>query len=462
MTTYGLTDDGFEPKTMEVIRDETNARLRARFSPSMPLGNRTALGQLVAIVAGAFGSMWSGMQAVYAAFDPDAATGAQLEALAALTGTFRQPARKSTIPVILTGTTGTPVPAGSKMRPDSSAAYAGPTDEFELDAEVTLAAATAWAISTVYAIGDIRATAAGQVFICVDAGTSAGSGTGPSNTYLGVPITEGIVDGTCEWDFLGLGNAYAEGAATAVEDGPVGVALRDLTEIRTPVSGWSGVINLEIAVPGASEQTDAGLRISRAAEVAGAGTGTRAALRANLLQVTGVTTVTIFANNTNATDGDGVPAHSVEALIQGGSDQDLFDALLANVVLGIGYHGTETGTSEDSEGEEHTIKFSRPVEVPIYVAITIVKDPDEYPTDGDDQVKAAIVAYAATVAVGRNAVSSVIGAQALGVAGVLEVTTTFIKLSASPTLPTTLTITSRQILTIIAANIGVTASDGTP
>lgn len=462
MTTYGLTDDGFEPKTMEVVRDEINAGLRGRFSPSLPLSNRDLLGNLVALVAGAFGSLWSQLQAVYMAFDPDAATGAQLETLAALTGTFRQPARKSTVPVILTGTTGTPVPAGSKMRIASSTAYAGPTDEFELDAEVTLAAATAWATSTAYVVGDIRKTAAGQVFICVDPGTSAGSGTGPANTYLGVPITEGIVDGGVIWDFLGLGNAYAEGTATAVEAGAVEVLARDLTEIRTPVAGWSGVINLEDAVPGADVQSDAALRISRAAEVAGSGKGTIDAIRANLLRVTGVTAVTLFFNNTNATDGDGVPAHHVEALIQGGSDQALFDALLDNVALGIGYHGTETGTSEDSAGNEHEIKFSRPVEVPIYVAITIVKDPDEYPSDGDDQVKAAIVAYAADVAVGRNAVSSVIGAQALGVDGVLEITTTFIKTSPGPTVGTTITITNRQILTIDLANIGVTSSDGTP
>jgi len=58
-------------------------------------------------------------------------------------------------------------------------------------------AATAWAATTAYAVGDLRYNQ-GNVYRCVTAGTSAGSG-GPSGTG------QGIVDGTCQWDFQNAG-----------------------------------------------------------------------------------------------------------------------------------------------------------------------------------------------------------------------------------------------------------------
>lgn len=66
-------------------------------------------------------------------------------------------------------------------------------------------AATAWAASTAYSVGNVRYNS-GAVYVCVTAGTSAGSG-GPTGTGTG------IVDGTCQWDYQnsgGLAWGYAE------------------------------------------------------------------------------------------------------------------------------------------------------------------------------------------------------------------------------------------------------------
>ena len=116
----------------------------------------------------------------------------------------------------------------------------------------------------------------------------------------------------------------------------------------------------------------------------------------------------------------------------------------------------------DSEGVSHTILFSRPTEVPIYVGVTLVKDPSTYPADGDDQVKAAIADYGNSLAVGRDAVSSSLAARVFGVAGVLDVTALNISTAPAPTLPTTITITSRQLATYDVANISLSTSNGTP
>lgn len=457
MTTYGLVPTGFVPKTMEVAVDEMRAAFRAAFSAAMPLGDGEFTGQAIRITAEQVGALWDGLQAIYSAFDPDAATGAPLDALCALTGTVRDPARASTVPVYLTGVPGTPVPAASRVRTLSVLKYAGPGEEFETDEDVTIAAAVAWAATTAYVVGDIRYNVNG-VYIVTTAGTTGGGGgwVGPNGKGTG------IVDGTVLWSFLGLGTGYVVAATTAAATGAVEAVARTLTEIRTPIGGWQSSINVEDAVPGADAQVDASLRVSRLAELSGAGSATANAIRANVLQVTGVTTCRVFYNNTDTTDVDGVPGHGIEVLVQGGSDQVIADVLLDSVALGISYAGTTTMSATDSYGTAHTIKFTRPAEIKIFVAITLIVDTSSYPADGDTQVKDAIVAYAAGVSVGRNAVSSVIGAQALAVDGVLEITSTFIKFTAGPTLPTTLTITDRQILTIETGNISVATSSGTP
>lgn len=55
--------------------------------------------------------------------------------------------------------------------------------------------AAAWAISTAYALGD-KKLANGNVYSCTTAGTSAGSGSGPSGTG------SGITDGTAVWAYV--------------------------------------------------------------------------------------------------------------------------------------------------------------------------------------------------------------------------------------------------------------------
>lgn len=57
----------------------------------------------------------------------------------------------------------------------------------------------AWAQSTAYNVGDIRLSGSGNYYVCRTAGTSSGSGTGPTGT------TEDITDGTAHWDFTAMG-----------------------------------------------------------------------------------------------------------------------------------------------------------------------------------------------------------------------------------------------------------------
>jgi uncharacterized phage protein gp47/JayE len=448
MATYGLLSTGFVPKTLEVIRDEFNTTIENTIGTTLDLTDATPFGKLIGIWSERLALLWELAEAINTSQDPDQATGARLEALSALTGTLRVAALSSTVTLSLTGTASTTVTTGSQVSNQVTG------ERFNTLADGTLVLLTVWATTTAYVIGDRRSND-GNCYICTVAGTSAGSG-GP--TGEATPIT----DNTVTWAFIGDGLSAIDVAAESANAGAVVGVTYDINTIETPISGWDSAINLDDVALGSALELDEALRLRRETEIANAGAATIDAVRAALLQVSGVTSVTNFWNNTIATDGDGVPAKAVEVLILGGDPQDIHDALLANVGGGIETHGTTAGTATDSEGVVHATEFSRPAEIDIYVDITLTYDATLWPSDGDAQIEAALVVFGDAQATGKDVVSSSLKAACFGVAGVLDVSLAEISTSPSPTLETTIVITSRQLAVHSTARIAVSSSSATP
>ena len=81
--------------------------------------------------------------------------------------------------------------------------------------------------------------------------------------------------------------------------GPIPVPVGSLTDILTPVAGWSTLTNFKAGVTGRFTETDVELRLRRINSLRLSGAATVEAIRARLLQeVPGVTSVTIFENVT--------------------------------------------------------------------------------------------------------------------------------------------------------------------
>lgn len=447
MTIYGLTDDGFVPKTTEIVRDSLNERIRSRQGASMDLSDEDPLGQVVGLIAAELGELWEVTEDVNAQGSRDNATGAGLDAVGLLTGSFRPDAKPSTVTLTLTGAPTTVVPAASQSRTDSTEAV------FRHTEDCTIAATDAWASTTGYVVGD-RVTNASRVYYCRTAGTSAGSG-GPSTT------SEDITDGTAHWRYLGEGTGDIDVEAECEDNGATVALAGDIDHIVTPVSGWESVTNLLDAELGRDEALDAEYRLVQEVDLASPGTGTVDAIKEALLEIEGVTRVKIFVNNTDVTDVDGLPPHSIEALVRGGDDQDIWDALLANVAAGIATYGDEDGTAEDSEGNSHDMFFSRPDEITIWAVLDAYFPTGEVPTDAATQVKTALVAAGDARDVGANANVAQVYAGAMSVDGVFDVANVTVD-SVDPAVATSVAVNARQLAVWDSSRITVNVLTGTP
>lgn len=445
--TIGITENGFLIETLDEIRTSLIARLQARWGNQVKFTDNNAAGHLVGVMAERYASLQQLLEAVYRSFSRETATGDGLLAIGMLTGTDPRGEFASIAELWLTGTAGTLIPLGSQAESDDGVIFA-------TDADATLVAASAWSATVGYIVGAVR-TNGGNIYLCTTSGVSAGSG-GPLTT------ADAITDGTVVWRYVGEGAAYVVATATATEPGPLQALSGEVTAIRTPVAGWESVRNVLDADLGAFAESDESYRLRSQFELAGAGSHTVDALRADLLRVSGVTSARVLQNVTDETV-DGMPPHTVEALVLGGDDDEIA-TMLFETGIGLGYatFGNVATTLQDAMGSDVIVRFSRPEEIDIYVEVDLIYDANHYPDDGDEATKVAIVTWGDAQDTGKNAVASAIASQAFGIAGVLDVSAVRIGLASSPTTSATIDISLRQLAKYDTSRIVVNATPGTP
>ncbi len=174
--------------------------------------------------------------------------------------------------------------------------------------------------------------------------------------------------------------ATVDVAARAESAGVQRASAETLSVIATPTTGWVGVSNAADALPGAAVETDPQLRRRRDAIIRAGGSSPLDAVWLALSRVAGVTQVRVFQNDTDATDPDGRPPHSLDVLVVGGTTQAVADALWAAKAAGIQTWGSTAATVTDAGGVARAISFSRPADALVYISATIERDPSVYPT----------------------------------------------------------------------------------
>ena len=111
--TFGLTATGLEIKRASDIKTELEASFRATFGQAINLDSRSHLGQIIGIVSEREALVWELIEEIYFSHYPDPTEGTSLDNVAAITGTTRKSATKSTGVAVLIGDAGINVPSGS-------------------------------------------------------------------------------------------------------------------------------------------------------------------------------------------------------------------------------------------------------------------------------------------------------------------------------------------------------------
>lgn len=195
-------------------------------------------------------------------------------------------------------------------------------------------------------------------------------------------------------------------AARSAVKGALLAPAGTLTKIDTPIFGWQTATNLLDAAPGRNEETDEQLRLRRRASTSTPGQAIVDAMYGALTNIPEVRQAKVYENSTDTTDGNGLPPHSIYCIVEGGADADILNTIWLKKTAGTTTYGTTSGSVNDSMGNPHTLKFSRPTSVNAYVTVNLHTRPG-WPTDGVQRIKDALTAWAvANQSIGEEVIQS--------------------------------------------------------
>jgi uncharacterized phage protein gp47/JayE len=153
--------------------------------------------------------------------------------------------------------------------------------------------------------------------------------------------------------------------------GAVQVAPNTITLPETIVAGVTAINNPQgVTQQGTDEESDAQLKTRRRISFALSSVGQLDSLEAALATLDTVTDVLTVENNTAGTVG-GIPAHTLWAIIEGGTPADIGYAIYAKRGSGCGTFGAQSVTVPRPNGLTALYYFDRPIYVPLYIQASI-------------------------------------------------------------------------------------------
>lgn len=155
--------------------------------------------------------------------------------------------------------------------------------------------------------------------------------------------------------------------------GAVSSLPNTIISIVTVTLGVTGVNNpATYTTLGLNEETDYALRIRRQKSVALPSQGYLEGLIGALLDTTDVTEAMVYENDTNTTDANGIPGHSIWCIVKGGTNQAVANAIYVKRNAGCGMKGTVTVSVPQVDGTYFPIKFDRPTSQNLYISFDII------------------------------------------------------------------------------------------
>lgn len=219
-----------------------------------------------------------------------------------------------------------------------------------------------------------------------------------------------------------------------------------INDIVNPISGVESVEYKDTELYAEDIESDYDLRKRFAVAVEGVGSSNVNGIRAAILKVPTVKSVSIVENNEN-TEVSGRPPHSFECFVCGGENykQEIAEAIFSKAPVGVKTCSTTIPTPTptdywspvtvyDDANIPHYIYYSFTKDIDINISVQYKTD-NRFAEDGENKIREQISEYINVYDVGDDVILSALYGYIYKVQGVIDVTS--ITLSATGKTPTT-------------------------
>ncbi len=426
MPEYGITETGLRIKRFDTILSEINAFQTEGFGVQVGANTRSFLNTLNTSVADKIAELWELGADIYHNLSPMSAEGAALDNAVQFGGNSREKARSTYYPIHCECTEGITLDEETLIESDTNPAIKFLSAEERTISRSSFNKAKVKVVSTqpgeAYTValngtlysytckaqdGPEAILGGLRDLILADEAEAFTASVDSENVLL---IIE-AADVESENSMLLTDNLTTESVTAIIsfaseEPGEVSLPNGAITKIVTAPTGFLSCTNLCGYVAGRLLETDVELRQSYVDKIFSRSSRMTDSIRSAILaNCAGVTAAQVYENRTNETDSEGRPPHSVEAVVDGGSNSDIAEQILATVSAGITTYGS---VSVDVPGEDDDmieVCFNRPTYIYCWFKVTLtISKASLVPANYAELVETAIVDAMSQVENGEDVV----------------------------------------------------------
>ncbi len=423
MSEYGVTDKGFVRKRYDTIYEELQNDIKDGLGIDISINPKSFFNVLISSFADKIATAWELAEQTYYAHYPATAEGINLDYACQFGGTIREEGARTKYSILCSGTDGTSIPAGTRIASTTSPQVYFATLE---DNTISRSSCNSVVIRVMQVAGE------GHYTVWLN---------DTAYTYLSqteddkMAILEGLRSSITDNDFtvsintddeflvIQSKNKYLSHSIDMTENlsteevtsiiifeseeyKRIQLTEGAITEIITSTAGFSRCTNLAIPVYGRERETDAELRQSYARKQSyRSSTLLESITSAIMNNVAEISSAVAFENDTDLTDSEGRPPHSIEVVADGGDEAAIAQQILLYKAAGIQTFGKEVVDVPTSFGTTVAVRFNRPVPVYVWLKVSVVKNPEEaMPPNYEELIKSAIMSYAENIRAGENIV----------------------------------------------------------
>lgn len=426
MPEYGITETGLRIKRFDTILSEINAFQTEGFGVQVGANTRSFLNVLNTGVADKIAELWELGADIYHNLSPMSAEGAALDNAVQFGGNSREKARSTYYPIHCECTEGITLDEETLIESDTNPAIKFLSAEERTISRSSFNKAKVKVVST--QPGEAYTVALNGTLYSYTCKTQDGSEAilgglrdlilaDEAEAFTASVDSENVLliieaaDVESENSMLLTDNLTTESVTAIIsfaseEPGEVSLPNGAITKIVTAPTGFLSCTNLCGYVAGRLLETDVELRQSYVDKIFSRSSRMTDSIRSAILaNCAGVTAAQVYENRTNETDSEGRPPHSVEAVVDGGSNSDIAEQILATVSAGITTYGSVVVDVPGEDDDMIEVCFNRPTYIYCWFKVTLtISKASAVPANYAELVETAIVDAMSQVENGEDVV----------------------------------------------------------